>query len=100
MAIVKAVDHFHPYLYGQTFTIRTDHENPEGQVARWLDKLQTYDFCIVYRTGRNNQNADVLSCRPCFGTNCKHCQHQEEKDGTGNVTSMPNDCVVNVTKTY
>ena len=58
LAIVKAVDHFHPYLYGQKFTIRTNHaslqwlinfKNPEGQIARWLDKLQTYDFCILYQ---------------------------------------------------
>jgi len=108
LAIVKAIDHFHPYLYGRKFTIRTDHaslqwllnfKNPEGQIARWLDKLQTYDFRIVYRTGRSHQNADVLSRRPCFETNCKHCQHQEEKDGTENTTSMPNDRVVNVTQT-
>ena len=58
LAIVKAIDHFRPYLYGQKFTIRTNHaslqwlinfKNPEGQIARWLDKLQTYDFCIVYQ---------------------------------------------------
>ena len=58
LAIVKAIDHVHPFLYGQKFTIRTNHaslqwlinfKNPEGQIARWLDKLQTYDFCIVYR---------------------------------------------------
>lgn len=69
LAIVKAIDHFHPYLYGRKFTITTDHaslqwllnfKNPEGQIARWLDKLQTYDFCIVYRTGRSHQNADVF----------------------------------------
>lgn len=108
LAIVKAIDHFHPYLYGRTFTIRTDHtslqwlpnsKNPEGQIARWLGKLQTYDFCIVYCTGKSHQNADVLLRRPCFETNCKHCQPQEEKDGTENSASMPNDCVVNVTQT-
>ena len=108
LPIVKAIDRFYPYLYGRNFTIRTDHgslqwllnfKNPEGQIERWLDKLQTYDFRIVYRTGRSHQNADVLSRRPCFETNCKHCQHQEEKDGTENTTSMPSDYVVNVTQT-
>lgn len=42
LAIVKAIDHFNPYLYGRKFTIRTDHasfqcllnfKNPEGQIA-------------------------------------------------------------------
>ena len=106
LPIVKAIDRFYPYLYGRNFTIRTDHgslqwllnfKNPEGQIERWLDKLQTYDFRIVYRTGRSHRNADVLSRRPCFEANCKHCQHQEEKDWTENTTSVPNDCVVNVT---
>ena len=86
LAIVKAIDHFHLYLYGRKFIIRTDHaslqwllnfKNPEGQIARWLDKLQTDEFCIAYLTGKSQQNADVLSHRPCFETNCKHCQHQD-----------------------
>ena len=109
LAIVKAIDHVHPFLYGQKFTIRTNHaslkwllnfKNPEGQIARWLDKLQTYDFCIVYHTARSYQNADVLSHRPCFDTNCKHCQNQEEKHATENAIGMPNDCVVNVTQAH
>ena len=49
LAVVKAVQHFHPYLYGQHFTVRTDHaalkwllsfKNPEGQVARWIQRLR------------------------------------------------------------
>ena len=107
LAIVKATDHFHPYLYGRKFTIRTIHtslqwllnfKNLKGQIARWLDKMQTYDFCIVYCTERSHQNADVLSHRPCFETNCKHCQNQEKQDGPENATSMPTDGVVNVTQ--
>ena len=42
LAIVKAIDHFNPYLYGRKFTIKTDQasfqcllnfKNPEGQIA-------------------------------------------------------------------
>ena len=48
LAVVQATSHFHLYLYGHHFTIRTDHaflqwllnfKNPEGQMARWLQKL-------------------------------------------------------------
>ncbi|GFQ69816.1 retrovirus-related Pol polyprotein from transposon 17.6, partial [Trichonephila clavata] len=48
LAIVKAVGHFHPYLYGRRFLLRTDHasltwllnfKNPEGQIARWIQRL-------------------------------------------------------------
>ncbi|GBM70788.1 Retrovirus-related Pol polyprotein from transposon 297 [Araneus ventricosus] len=43
LAIVKSIEHFHHYLYGQKFLLRTDHaslrwllnfKKPEGQIAR------------------------------------------------------------------
>jgi hypothetical protein len=82
LAIVKAVDYFHQYLYGRKFLIRTDHaalkwllemRNPEGQLARWLEKLQQYDFEIKHRPGKLHSNFDALSRRPCQ-EECKHCQ--------------------------
>lgn len=50
LAVVDTVKHFHKYLYGQKFTVRTDHaalkwlinlKNAEGQLARWIEKLQS-----------------------------------------------------------
>ncbi|GFV87239.1 retrovirus-related Pol polyprotein from transposon 412 [Trichonephila clavipes] len=55
LAIVKAVEHFHPYLYGRRLVLQTDHAsltwilNPEGQIARWIQRLQEYDVEIRYR---------------------------------------------------
>ncbi|GFW93188.1 hypothetical protein TNCV_3333481 [Trichonephila clavipes] len=49
LAIVKAVEHFHPYLYGRRFLLRTYHASltwllnfkiSEGQIARWIQRLQ------------------------------------------------------------
>ena len=31
----------------------------EGQMARWLERLQEYHFDIKYRKGCQHQNADV-----------------------------------------
>ena len=85
VAVVRAVENFHPYLYGRNFTLRTDHgslqwllsfKNLEEQLARWLEKLQSYDFFIAYRAGK----IDALSRRACFETKCVHCQRQEEKE--------------------
>ncbi|KAK4328597.1 hypothetical protein Pmani_001073 [Petrolisthes manimaculis] len=48
LAVVKSLDFFHPYLFGSYFIITTDHaalkwlkklKNPEGQLARWLGKI-------------------------------------------------------------
>ncbi|UYV64922.1 K02A2.6-like [Cordylochernes scorpioides] len=95
LAIIKAVEHFHKYLYGQNFLIRTDHaaltwllrmKNPEGQVARWLEKLQQYHFQIKHRPGRKHNNADALSRRPCG--DCKHCERIDEHDVTSRRTTM------------
>ncbi|PIK38532.1 Retrovirus-related Pol polyprotein from transposon [Apostichopus japonicus] len=66
------------------FLIRTDHGalrfdfEPEGQVARWLEVLLTYDFDIRHRPGKQHGNADALSRRPCG--DCKHCERAEAKE--------------------
>ncbi|GFW79593.1 retrovirus-related Pol polyprotein from transposon 412 [Trichonephila clavipes] len=87
LAIVKAIEHFHHYLYGQKFLLRTDHasltwlmnfRNTEGQVARWIQRLNEYYFDIRHRKGSSNGNADALSRRPC-PENCRHCSRVETK---------------------
>ena len=89
LAIIQATKHFHHYLYGREFTVRTDHaalkwllsfKNPEGQTARWLEHLQQYDFIIEHRLGEKHGNADALSRRPCHLDACKHCSKQETKE--------------------
>ncbi|GFX74183.1 retrovirus-related Pol polyprotein from transposon 412 [Trichonephila clavipes] len=85
--IVKAIEHFHHYLYGQKFLLRTDHasltwlmnfRNTEGQVARWIQRLNEYYFDIRHRKGSSHGNADALSRRPC-PENCRHCSRVETK---------------------
>lgn len=84
-----SIKHFHHYLYGRKFTVRTDHgalrwflnfKNPEGQMARWLEILSSYDFEIIHRAGKSHSNADSLSRHPCFSSNCKHCHNSEIKE--------------------
>ena len=86
LAMVKAVKHFHVYLYGRKFRLHTDHSalrwllnfrHPEGQVARWIESLQQYDFSIEHRSGSRHGNADALSRRPCLKDACKHCDRLE-----------------------
>ncbi|GFS87289.1 retrovirus-related Pol polyprotein from transposon 297 [Trichonephila clavipes] len=87
LVIVKAIEHFHHYLYGQKFLLRTDHasltwlmnfRNTEGQVARWIQRLNEYYFDIRHRKGSSHGNADALSRRPC-PENCRHCSRVETK---------------------
>ncbi|GBN32942.1 Retrovirus-related Pol polyprotein from transposon 297 [Araneus ventricosus] len=89
LAIVKSIEHFHHYLYGRKFLLRTDHaslrwllnfKEPEGQIPRWIQRLQEYDFEIQHRKGTSHGNADALSRRPCTES-CKHCTNAEKKFG-------------------
>ncbi|CAG2197047.1 unnamed protein product [Mytilus edulis] len=84
---VASVKHLHHYLYGVSYLVRTDHgalnwllnfKNPEGQMARWLEVLASYNFTIQHRPGKQHSNADGLSRQPC--TTCSYCSRQEEKD--------------------
>ncbi|CAC5382355.1 unnamed protein product [Mytilus coruscus] len=87
LAIDSAAKNFHQYLYGRSFTVRTDHgslrwlvnfKNPEGQLARWLETLGAYDFQIIHRPSRIHSNADALSRRPC-PDDCSYCSKVEDK---------------------
>ena len=86
LAVVMAVNHFRPYLYGKNFKLRTDHASlvwlykrsePSHQVARWIEVLSEFDFVIEHRAGAKHGNADGLSrCQ-----DCKQCSRIEERDG-------------------
>ncbi len=74
LAVVTFIRHFRHHLLGQHFLLRTDHgslrwlqqfKEPEGQLARWLEQLQEYDFEVIHRPGHKHGNADALSRRPC-----------------------------------
>lgn len=91
LAVIRSIKHFHKYLYGQKFVLRTDHaalrwlinfREPEGQLARWIEELQSYDFHIEHRKGTKHGNADGLSRLPCQ-EECRHCSkydHQNENE--------------------
>ena len=72
-AIIHAITVFKPYLFGQTFSVVTDHrplewlmskKEPSGRLARWALKIQKYNITIGYRPGKTHQNADCLSRIP------------------------------------
>ena len=85
LAVVTFVQHFRPYLLGREFLLRTDHgsltwlsnfKQPEGQLARWLERLQEFHLRIQHRPGKKHQNADALSRRPC--SQCGRDNHDSD----------------------
>ena len=89
LAVVKAVKHFRPYLYGRKFILRTDHaslrwlcrrKEPSAQVARWLETLSEFQLVLEHRARFKHGNADGLS-RQVNCIDCKQCKRIEERDG-------------------
>ena len=88
LAVVLAVKHFNHYLFGQNFTVRTDHgslqwlmkfKNCEGQITRWIEILSTYTLTVVHLAGRVHNNADSLSRRPCHNDPFKFCDRYDKR---------------------
>lgn len=70
LAVVWAIKHFRPYLYGKKFSICTDHrplvylfsmKEPSSRLTKFRLALEEYDFDITYIQGSRNVVADALS---------------------------------------
>ena len=72
LPIVVAVKKCHAYLHSKRFTIVTDHrplnyilnsKETTGKITKWALLLQSYNYDVEYRPGRQNGSADALSRR-------------------------------------
>jgi len=66
LAIIKAIERFHVYLYGINFTVVTDcnainKANLNPRIARWVLHLQNYSFNMIHRKGNKMIHVDALS---------------------------------------
>ena len=72
-AVVHFTQHFRHYLLGAQFVLRTDYrsllwldsfQDAEGILARWLEKLASFNYINQHRPGKSHGNADALSRLP------------------------------------
>ena len=95
------VDKFREYLLGARFTVLTDN-NPLAYLnssklgaieQRWVSSLASFDFDVVYRSGKSNVAADGLSRLP----NDVERQSEQQVAATCNriaqTTALPDDLV-------
>jgi hypothetical protein len=70
LAVVWAIIHFKPYLYGIKFILYTDHQPIKwlmindkltSKLACWAFILQEYEFKVIHRLGITHQNANTMS---------------------------------------
>ena len=84
LAVVHFLKLYRHYLFGNRFLIRTDHgalkylfnfKDPQGQMARWLQILDTYAFDIEHRVGKKHGNVDAMSHGSSDGLSYRHLEH-------------------------
>jgi hypothetical protein len=72
LVILHVVDLWFPYLLGQCFQIKTDHQSLEyfleqcissPEQKNWVTKLFGYDYEIIYKKGKENVVTDALSLK-------------------------------------
>lgn len=94
LAVVHFTNMYRHFLLGRPFLVRTDNTavrywrsmtyQPAGQVARWVEKLQAFDFRAEHRPGKKHCNADGLSRKPfthCVQCDTRHRGALESKKG-------------------
>ncbi len=78
LALVFALKKFHFYLWGQKFSLITDHKPllglfsneknisimASGRIQRWSLMLQAYNFSLIHKSGKQLGTADTLSRLP------------------------------------
>lgn len=70
LAVVWAIKHFRPYLYGRKFEVYSDHRplvylftlsDPSSRLTKFRLSLEEYNFDVIYKKGCENVVADALS---------------------------------------
>ena len=75
IGVIKALDHFYPYIYGVDFDLQSDNMNltlawlkrqTKGKLGRWAQRLNVFDGYMTIRkkSGRVHGNAETLVCMP------------------------------------
>ena len=78
LAVVYGVKKFHQYLFGQEFVIFSDHKPLQylfsesrpvpamasSRIQRWALTLSAYSYKMVFKSGKQQANADALSRLP------------------------------------
>ena len=95
--VVWSIRRLRCYLFSVFFLIFTDHEclqqiskigESKPRIQRWMEFLSAYNYRLSYRRGRDNANADILSCLPIPPT-------AEDISGSSALTD-PDDLGVNM----
>ena len=97
LAIIEGIKKYSPYLqHSVKFLIQTDHcalkwlfaqKCVSDRLARWILKVQSYDYEVVHKRGCKNGNADALS-RISYPEPCNACNSRTVTSHTSSDTEL------------
>jgi hypothetical protein len=86
-AIVLSIEYFRQFLYGRHFNIITDHKPLQylltakelsSKLMR-LNRLNQYEYTIIYRKGKHNTVADALTRIPMESINNENDESNDDE---------------------
>lgn len=97
LAIIWAIKKYQCYLYGNKFTLVTDHKpltfiktsEKNSKILRWRLELENYDYDVVYREGKTNVVADALSRMPTNEINFNERSYNTPRELEVNEVNTP-----------
>ena len=105
LAIMFGIKTFKNYIYGNKFTIVTDHKpllsfksaDKNTRVQKWRLQLSGYEYDIIYKKGKMNVNADALSRNPIQNNICVITRAQKKRENDNNNNNNNNSNIKNDT---
>lgn len=101
LAIIWAVEKYRPYLFGNKFTLITDHKPltfikssvKNQKILRWRLELESFDYDVQYKEGKTNVVADALSRKIEHETTpiINHSETSEDNDNFSQQNNPPSE---------
>ena len=107
LAVFKSIHFFDHFLYGQKFTVVTDHRalvyllksrRLNKRLHGWVLKLLDFNFEIIYRPGKDNSDADGLSRQSWSTAEGDPGQEEEDKQSRTTDGSVGGDVGISPTE--
>ena len=99
-ALVWACEKFHPYVYGISFHLVTDHKplevtcapksRPCARIEQWVLRMQPYNFKVIYKPGANNIADSLSRLLSKSRGDSKHAKEAEEHVRFVAILATPN----------
>ncbi|KAA8491006.1 Transposon Ty3-I Gag-Pol polyprotein [Porphyridium purpureum] len=100
LGAILSMEKFRHYLFGKKFILVTDHsallwllrqKEPRGRTARWIMRVQDFEFDVKHKPGAANIVADALSRTPLDTGTEEEVREVRDTQDSGALYAVPTD---------